>query len=161
MIVWPQINHYGQDGSWNFLASDGRSRVGSQMDNGRTRLRRRFSSNMANVSFSILLSVGEADVFKYFYDNVLDDGTKWFVMPVFDGSAYRTHLVRFVIGSSPQFSGAGFGSVLVAVQLEIYKLFEIDEGTFRYYSVLGFSTGDRLRNAIHKFDYSYWPEMQG
>jgi len=161
--VWPQINNLAELGSWSFTGSDGKGRAGTDMDNGATRARRRFTARIARTSFKVLLSDFESLLFDYFYTNVLRDGTLWFVMPILgaDGVVYTSHMVRFPIDYTPNVSGAGYKLNSLDITLEVRNIVTLSSAAYYLFSTFPPSSVLKLSNALDTFINDQYPEDQG
>lgn len=117
--VWPTglINHLAEPGSWSYKSRPQTAR--SDFDAGVARVRRRFTRSSSAVGLSIAMTFFEFELFKTFVDEDLQGGSRWFSMPVFQGSSYRTMEVRFKNSEEPyQTAYRGFDLVETSFELE-------------------------------------------
>lgn len=116
--VWPEvINFRSEHAGWKFKPMTESAR--SDFDAGPARVRRRFTSSRTEQDLSIVLSYFEFELFKGFVDDTLAGASRWFLLPLFQGSVYATTEARFKDAQSPyQASSNGFDSVTVNFTLE-------------------------------------------
>ena len=157
--VWPQINYMVEQGTGSLTLSDGKGRSVSNMDNGATRMRRRFTKTIAPLAETILLTYDELALFEYFYKNVLQDGTLWFYKPIQRGREYVVNLVRFAPDSNPSTSEAGYDKVNVPLSLQVYETSQIPKDIYDYFSSTGFLGGALLSDAVTKYVNIDYPEI--
>lgn len=119
MPAWPELlNELAERGSWSFKTKPQAART--DFDRGPARVRRRFTTQVSETSFTMNLSSVEFEVFKAFVEDDLLGGTKWFTMPVFMGGGYAFGAVRFKNSEEPfTASDGGFDRVKVAMELEL------------------------------------------
>ena len=92
--AWPNLLNYRIDrGSFKVTPSE--DNLMSNFDKGPARVRRRFTKAIPRFEFSITMDTEDVQIFKTFYFYTLQNGVNWFTMPVWDGSSYVTHTVRF------------------------------------------------------------------
>lgn len=115
---WPTgLNHLANKGSWSFKPRTDSART--DFDQGPARMRRRYTRSFSGVEFSVAMTYLEFEMFKTFVDQDLFQGTKWFNMTVFRGSAYGTTQVRFKSAEEPySVVERGFNLVDVSLNLE-------------------------------------------
>ena len=155
--VYPNIPYLHEDGSVALGLTDGKSRSATDMDSGPQRMRRRFSSVQAPISFKVLMTDSEFEEFKTFYKTTLEDGTKWFLMPIFSGSSYLPHVVRFNPGFIPQFVSSGFKKALVSFDLTVRELYTVSETVYWLLGLYGFDVTQNMIDNADRFVNECWP----
>lgn len=157
--TWPEVNFLPERGSWGLALSDGRGRSVTDLDNGGIRIRRRFTRVTSPTSFSVRMTSDELAVFKFFYAEVIKDGTLWFQMPIYDGQGYGVNLVRFDPGSSPTVTELGFNDHEVSLSLTVRELTQISQEAYDYFSKLGATLGARLSGVVYEFVNVVYPKI--
>lgn len=107
---WPALlNHYAEKGSFKSSITDETLR--SSFDKGPSRVRRRFTTSMMQLEFTISMSDYDLEVFKSFYFYQLSGGINWFILPMWTGTEYVKHKARFIEPYSQSDSAHGLTSV--------------------------------------------------
>lgn len=116
--TWPAaLSHLADRGSWSFKPKLDAART--DFDAGPARVRRRFTRSQAMADFTVTMSYLETEQFKAFVDYTLRGGTRWFVMPLFQGGAYVDTVVRFTKADEPyQVAEVGYDTNRVSMALE-------------------------------------------
>lgn len=116
--VWPSdLNHMSEQSGWGFTPVTESART--DFDAGPARVRRRFTRSRAEIEMNLAMTYSEFELFKSFVDGDLLQASRWFSMPVFQGSTYRQYEVRFKDATNPyKAAHRGFNLVSVAFTLE-------------------------------------------
>jgi hypothetical protein len=92
--IWPPALNYVLDrGSFSIDPHSDIART--EFDDGPQLVRVRFSNPTTVYNGTITLTNNEFILFRGFYMNTLNQGSKWFEMPVWDGASYASHKARF------------------------------------------------------------------
>lgn len=119
MMTWPdELNGLPERGSWQYRPSPDNART--DFDQGPARVRRRFTTMLAELDFAVVMDYTEFERFKGWVAYDLYGGVAWFSMSVFVGGEYVTRTVRFRDAKNPyEGSDDGFGRTKVSMKLEI------------------------------------------
>lgn len=115
---WPTdtINYLAERGSWNQTPNEPVLR--SEFDYGPARSRRRFTKQISQITFRIVMTNQQFAYFEAFYQNDIHSGAAWFTMPVYLGrGTYEEKRVR--ITEPPTHTEALYGHVTVSLKLEL------------------------------------------
>lgn len=97
--VWPSSLPKFDANSYSLELQDNLLRT--QMDSGRTRVRRTSTFTPTRLSCNWIMTHAELRTFREFYHTTISDGTESFTMPVYaaalgaDTAGYKDHEVRF------------------------------------------------------------------
>lgn len=119
MITWPtNLNGLPERGSWQYRPAPDNART--DFDQGPARVRRRFTTTLAELDFAVVMDYLEFEVFKAFVAYTLYSGTAWFSMSVFVGGEYSTRVVRLRDAKNPyESSDDGYSRIKVSMKLEM------------------------------------------
>lgn len=119
MNIWPSsLNHLADQGSWSYKPVVDNART--DFDQGPARVRRRFTSHLSEVDFTVIMTGSEFEIFKTFVWVELLGAARWFSMVVFTGREYTEQAVRFRDAKSPyDASDAGFNRVKASIKIEV------------------------------------------
>lgn len=157
--VWPQINYLAELGSWKLTPSTGTNRVTSDMDNGASRDRRRFTQSLGKYECNIHLTSAEFQRFKSFWFNDIADGTKWFIMRIYEGNSYLPHLVKFDGANLPSATNDGYQAVSLPISLIVRNLFVISDATYYLIDTIGGDLALRMFAVLDKFNNDSYPSF--
>src|SRR5215471_1378065 len=107
------------DSSFAFAVQDEISRIA--MDRGPPRVRNRFTSTKRQLKFELILAADEFAIFKGFYSSTLEQGTRDFVIPVWDGNQFINMRAQF----TEPYQASDFGIDMVRVGLSLW-VFEFE-----------------------------------
>jgi hypothetical protein len=124
-VAWPAGLPFGVWRPAYAVQSLGLPPMTSQMQSGKTRMRRQYTRRVATLGYGWRFSVSELATFRSFVTNDLGDGTAEFDMPIWIASAgaYQTRTVQIRGGTSgiaekPQ----GVDQTLVSCTLDVQGL---------------------------------------
>ncbi len=125
----------------------------SEFDYGPARVRRRFTRQLAQIQFDIILTNAEYEYFEGFYDSDLNLGVSWFNMPVYLGRGnYEVKRVRFI--QHPQINEPFFGHVRLSCKFELINAPVITGGSVWLLNFFGeeglFDVSDGLDHAVNE-----------
>lgn len=126
MIKWPERLKYLADRG-SYTLTPGPPTLRSDFESGPARMRRRFTTSVPEISFSVTMTSEDFEIFKSFYHWTLAQGTNWFAVKLWAGQIYSEHTARFI----EHYAAAdfAFGWTRVSFSLEARELSIINEGT--------------------------------
>lgn len=132
---WPQqIPYMAKRGTWSLVSNGPVLRT--DMDYGRARSRRRFTKQLAQITFTIQMTDEEHLYFEGFFHTEIQSGSSWFYMPVYLGKGgYETRMVRFL--GPYEVRDAGFMNVEVVAKLEVEVAPVISGGALYFIETYG------------------------
>lgn len=133
--TWPSsINHLAERGTWSKLPHDPLLR--SEFDYGPARQRRRFTRQVTQLSFAVVMTDDEYKLFEGFYHDNLGSGAAWFNMPVWLArGGYEVKRVRFM--EPYQAKEAGFRHTRISAKVELMNQPVIDGGSVYFVDQYG------------------------
>lgn len=116
--TWPTgLNHMPEQSGWTFKPVVQSART--DFDAGPARIRQRFTRSQSEQEVTVVMDHFEFETFKAFVDLELRGASRWFMMPLFQGSIYGQYEARFKDPQTPyQATYRGFDSVNVSFTLE-------------------------------------------
>lgn len=116
--TWPEgLNHMPEQGGWTFKPIVQSART--DFDAGPSRVRRRFTRSSSEQEVSLVMNHLEFETFKAFVDLELRGASRWFMLPLFQGSIYGQYEARLKDAETPyQATYRGFNTVNVSFTLE-------------------------------------------
>jgi hypothetical protein len=116
MATWPEGLPGPELGGYSVQTGNTLQRT--QMDSGRARQRRRFTSVPVIANATWIFSEPEAQVFEGFFKHIINDGADYFELPLKTNMSYKNYIARFTeIYQGPESFGA-FDFIYTA-QLEL------------------------------------------
>jgi len=113
--IWPEALNYVLDrGSFSIEEQDV---ARSDFDDGPALVRTRFTNTTTMYNGTITLTDSEFNLFRGFYKNALASGSRWFSIPLWEGTDYSVHKVRF---KEPyQIRDEGWNQYTLGIKLEV------------------------------------------
>lgn len=93
MIIWPDYLPTPELDGYGIQHVDTMQRT--QLESGRARQRRRFTSVPSNASVSWVMTNGQAAYFESWYKNIIKDGADWFEGPLKTPVGFGNYKIRF------------------------------------------------------------------
>lgn len=122
--VWPvRLNYVLDRGSFSIDPHSDLAR--SDYEDGPQLVRVRFSNPTTIYNGTITLTNEEFIILRGFYTNFLNQGSKWFEIPIWEGQNYSLHKARFM--EPYQIKDTGWDQYTLTIKLEVRKYFTYND----------------------------------
>ncbi len=156
MIAYPEFLPEPQRDGYGFQPVSPMAR--SELQSGRARQRRRFTSVPTVASVTWLMDDGEAQLFEGWFEHILQSGSLWFQCPLKTPLGMDEHRARFVdIYEGPVLVGESFWRF--TAKLELFKLPIISEAELTdLLAGMDISVMNaQLRSLLERWNTKSWP----